>query len=102
MEVGSGGVAGGADVADVFSGGDVVADVDVDAGFPQVGVGGGDLLSADGVFDDDESAVAAGHGCVGDHTVGGGEDGGAVGGGVVGAGVEFGFSGDGVDAHPEW
>jgi len=34
----------------------------------------------------------------GDDAVGGGNDGGAV----ISAGVEFGYSGDGVDAHPEW
>src|SRR5699024_8736272 len=90
-----------ADIADVLSGGDLVADVDVKAALPQVGVGGGDLLPTDGVFDDDQPAVPTRHRGVRHNAVGGGEDGGAVGGGVVRAGVELVLPGDGVDPHPK-
>src|SRR5699024_2873868 len=60
MQMRSGAVAGGADVADVLAGGDGVAGLDVDAGLPHVPVRGRDGLPVEGVFDDDEPAVAAG------------------------------------------
>ena len=74
VQVRAGGVTGLADIANVLSDRDGVADVDVKAGLPLVGVGDGDLLPADGVFDEDQPVVPAGHQGVGADAVGGGED----------------------------
>ena len=47
------------DIADVLARAHVISDRDVDAVLPHMRVGGGDGLPADGVLDDDETAVTA-------------------------------------------
>src|SRR5690606_10814099 len=102
VEVGAGGLSGGADIADVLPGGGGHAFGDVDAVLPHVRVVGRDPFSADGVLDDDDSAPVAGVSGVGDDPIGDGVDRGAVGGGEVAAGVKRGLVGDRVGAPPEW
>src|SRR5699024_2091940 len=95
VQVRAGALPAGADVADVLAGGDGVADGDVDAVVPHVNVGGRDLLTADGVLDDDDAAAGLTVVRDGDDPVGRGEDRGAVRGGEVGTGVQLPFATDG-------
>ncbi len=97
VQVRAGGVAGGADIADVLSGGHGLAGGDVDAGLPHVRIRRRHDRSVDVVFDDDESTVTAGELRDGHRPVCCGEDGGAVRGGEVGAGVERVLPGERVD-----
>jgi hypothetical protein len=60
VKVGPGGVPVGPDVCDVLPGADTVAGLDVEAVGVHVGVAGGNLLTVDGVLDQDEVAVARG------------------------------------------
>lgn len=96
MQVRPRGAARRSDIADVGACGDGLARGDVDAMLPHVRIHGTQRLPADGVLDDDQSAVPASEFCDRDPPVGDGIDRGAVGRAVVGTGVEGTLSGEGV------
>ena len=71
VQVGPGGVPGGADVADVLARGHLLPRGDVDSGCPHVDVGGGQGGAVDVVFDDDDPAARFGVLGASDGAVGG-------------------------------
>ena len=98
VQVGAGGMSGGADITDVLSGIDALPSGDMDAMRPHMYVSCGDFLAADGVLNGDLSRESIDHACVGDKSICEGKDRSTVGGCPVGAGVQAGFAGDWVDS----
>src|SRR5699024_3305578 len=96
MQVSPRGVARRPHIADVGARGDGLPWGDVDAVLPHVRIRGTQRLPADGVLDDDQSAVPASEFCDRDPPVGGGIDRSTIGRAVVGTGMEGTLSGKGV------